>query len=66
MDQFWHITFPLPGGDTYSLDAPDEMSARALAASESRSHTHATVTNRKGHVATYVNGAEWQPTSSNA
>ncbi len=68
MDQFWHISYPVTNqsgmANSYSLIASDERQARTMAAMKSRSHGHATVTNREGLVATYVDGAVWQPTTT--
>lgn len=42
------------------LIAEDEQQARSMASGQSRQYGHATVTNRQGLVATYVNGQEWR------
>jgi hypothetical protein len=64
VDQAWAASHPLPNGRTYERPAPDEVSARTMATTLSMSHGHATISNRDGLVATYVNGAVWQPTTT--
>lgn len=62
VSEFWHVSYPVESkGGTfyYELIAGDEQQARSMARARSRSYSHATVTNRAGLVATYVNGREW-------
>ena len=67
--QFWHVSYPRVRESTSGMTlhqsmtyvASNEQSARAQAQAASLRHGHATVTNRAGLVATYVNGEEWRP-----
>lgn len=61
--QFWHVSFPVRSNNSPKVYyegaiGHDEQHARALAHLYSRRYAHATVTNREGLVATYVNGVE--------
>lgn len=62
--QFWCVSYPLPadanGLVSYWQEMADtERDARRVARIHSHGHGHATVTNREGLVATYVNGELW-------
>lgn len=65
--EYWNVSWPVPhtGADGFvshmlqEYAAQNERDARSEARSQSRQYGHATVTNRAGLVATYVNGREW-------
>lgn len=62
----WYFSYGVPYTDARGMTVywfeqgkgRDEQDARAWARMQSRRYGHANVTNREGHVATYVGGKE--------
>lgn len=65
LPQFWHVTYSMEssygGSNSFGDVGHNEQHARILAIMHSRMHGSATITNREGYVASYVNGVENKP-----